>query len=76
MSGWSPPKPSSGQLAGIGFVVSVIIGYATIIAQQLLLGLIPALFILLLYFAWRFLRAIEACADALHRIADSQRSEQ
>lgn len=75
MSGWSPPKASNGQIAGIVFVVIVFLAYSTIIAQQLLLGLFPALSIFVLYFAWRFLRAIEACADALQRIADNQ-SEQ
>lgn len=76
MSGWSPPKPSNGQTVGVVFVVVVIIAYSTIIAQQLLLGLFPALFVLALYFAWRFLRAVEACADALQRIADNHQSEQ
>jgi hypothetical protein len=71
MSGWSPPVPSNRQIAGIVLVVVVVLIYSTVIAQQLLLGLIPPLFILALYLAWRFLRAIEACADALQRIADN-----
>lgn len=75
MSGWSPPRPSNGQIAGIILVVVVIFAYSTIIAQQLLLGLFPALIIFVVYFVWRFLRAIEACADALQRIADNK-SEQ
>lgn len=76
MSGWSPPKPSHGQIAAIVFGVVAIMGYSTIIMQQLLLGLLPALFILVMYLAWRLLRAIEACADALQRIADNQQSGQ
>mgnify|MGYP006875076862 FL=1 len=75
MSGWSPPEPSNRTIAGIVVIVVMIIAYSTIIAQQLLLGLFPSLFVLALYFAWRVVRAIEACADALQRIADNQ-SEQ
>lgn len=75
MSGWSPPKLSNGQIVGTVLVVVVILAYSIIIAQQLLLGVFPALFVFVLYFAWRFLRAIEACTDALQRIADTQ-SEQ
>jgi membrane protein implicated in regulation of membrane protease activity len=72
MSGWSPLRPSNGQIAGIVLVVVLIFAYSTIIAQQLLLGLFPALIIFVLYLVWRFLKAIEACADALQRIADNQ----
>lgn len=75
MSGWPPPKLSNGQIVGIVLVVVVIFAYSIIITQQLLLGVLPALFVLALYFAWRFLRAIEACADALQRIADAQREQ-
>jgi 4-hydroxybenzoate polyprenyltransferase len=70
MSGWSPPTvPRQWLVLGIVAYLAVL-AYAVLIAGQLLLGLLPGLLLAGLYFAWRFLLAFEAIADAQQRLAD------
>ena len=76
MSGWSPPSLSRRTVAAIATVYVLIAAYSLVIAAQLLLGVIlPGVVVLGSYLLWRFLRAVEAIADALQRIADAQESD-
>jgi len=70
MSDWSPPTLSRGQLAGIIGGLLAVAAYSLVIAQQLLLVMVPATAVVVGYLAWRFVAAIEAIADAIQRIAD------
>ena len=69
MSDRSPPPNSQRWLPVIALLSVLIIGYALIIAGQILLGLLPVLGLVLLYLVWRFVLAIEAIADAHQRLA-------
>lgn len=72
MPGWSPPTLSKKQITGIVLVIVTSIAYSVAIASQLLLALGPTILILLLYLLWRFIRAVEAIADASQRVADAK----
>jgi hypothetical protein len=75
MSGWSPPSPSRRTVAAIATGYVLIAAYSLVITAQLLLGVIlPGVVLLGSYLLWRFLRAVEAIADALQRIADARES--
>jgi len=69
MSDWSPPTLSRGQLAGIVVGLLAVSAYSLIIVQQILLVVVPAVAVVVLYLAWRFVRAVEAIADAQQRLA-------
>ena len=72
MAGYSPPTLSSVQVAATIVVVILSVVYSVLIAAQLLLSIIPIVFVLVVYILWRFLKATEAIADAVQRIADGQ----
>jgi hypothetical protein len=75
MNGWSPPSLSRRTVAAIATGYVLIAAYSLVIAAQLLLGVIlPGVVLLGSYLLWRFLRAVEAIADALQRIADARES--
>lgn len=69
MSERSPPTLSRGQLAGIVVGLLAVAAYSLVIAQQLLLVIFPAVAVVVVYLAWRFVVAVEAIADALQRLA-------
>jgi hypothetical protein len=69
MSGWSPPTLSRGQLAGIIVGLLAVAAYSVVIIGQLLLVVIPAVAVVVVYLIWRFVRAVEAIADAQQRRA-------
>jgi hypothetical protein len=75
MSGWSPPSPSPVllALAGVGFFV--VLGYAVLVQGAILIGLLPGVLVVAAYVLWRFLVALEAVADGVHRIADQRERE-
>jgi len=75
MSDWSPPTLSRGQLAGIVVGFLAVSAYSLVIAGQILLVVGPAAAVVAGYLTWRFIRAVEAIADALQRIADHQTEE-
>ena len=70
MSGWSPPTLSRGQLAGIIVGLLAVAAYSVLIAGQLLLVVFPAAAVFVVYLIWRFVRAVEAIADAQQRRAN------
>ena len=72
MAGWSPPSIPREWLFGIGFLYVAFLAYAVLIAQQILLGVLVGLVIVSLYLGWRFLRAVEAIAEALQRLASER----
>ena len=75
MSGWSPPSLSRRTVAAIATGYVLIAAYSLVITAQLLLGVIlPGVVLLGSYLLWRVLRAVEAIADALQRIADARES--
>ena len=69
MSGYSSPTLSRGQLTGVVIGVLAVAVYSLVIAGQLLLVVYPAAVVIVLYFAWRFVRAVEVIADAQQRLA-------
>ena len=69
MPGWSPPTLSRGQLAGIIVGLLAVAAYSVVIIGQLLLVVIPAVAVVVVYLIWRFVRAVEAIADAQQRRA-------
>jgi hypothetical protein len=76
MSGWSPPSLPRSLIPIIAGLYVLIAAYAVVIAQQLLVGVVfPGVVLLASYLLWRILRAIEAIADALQRIADAHESD-
>lgn len=75
MNGWSPPSLSRRTVAAIATGYVLIAAYSLVIVGQLLFGVIlPGVVLLGSYLLWRFLRAVEAIADALQRIADARES--
>ncbi|WP_226012477.1 hypothetical protein [Halomicrobium salinisoli] len=73
MAGWSSPRPSPKAVAAGVVLYALVLAYALLIVQQVLLGILFGVFFAGLYFAWRLLRAIEAIADAQQRLADQRR---
>jgi hypothetical protein len=69
MPGWSPPSPSNRTVALVSGLLLVVLLYALLVAQNVLLGLLPVFAVGAGYIAWRLLTAIEAIADALQRLA-------
>jgi hypothetical protein len=53
----------------VGVLLLVVLLYALLVAQTVLLGLFPMVAVGAAYLAWRLLLAIEAIADALQRLA-------
>jgi len=74
MAEWSPPSISRTGVIAIGVFYVLLLAYSIVIAGQLLLGLLPGFLIVVLYFLWRGLVAVEAIADAQQRMA-SRREE-
>ena len=72
MSGWSPPAPPRALLAGTAVVWAVFFAYMVLIQASVLLGLLPGVLVVTTYVLWRFLVALEAIADGVHRIADQR----
>lgn len=76
MPDWSPPSIPRKWLVGMSLVYVLILLYSVIIAGQILLGVLPGIWIGALYLFWRVLAALEAIADALQRIASQQEQDQ
>jgi len=74
MTDWSQPSLPRHWLIAIVVFYVLLLAYSIIIAGQLLLGILPGFVIVVLYFLWRGLVAVEAIADAQQRMA-SQREE-
>ena len=72
MTGWSPPSPPRALLAGAAVVWLVLLAYAILIQGSILIGLLPGVLVVATYVIWRFLVALEAIADGVHRIADQR----
>ena len=53
----------------------MILAFSVFIEGALLLGLLPVFALVSVYLLWRFLRAVEAIADALQRIARERERE-
>lgn len=69
MSAWSPPAiPTKWLVLGI-VAYLILLAYAAIVVQEILLALLPGIAFVVLYVLVRFLAAVEAIADALQRIA-------
>lgn len=49
--------------------------YSLLIAQQLLLGVLPRIVLSVFYFVWRFLVAVETIADALQQLAHQREQD-
>jgi len=75
MSGWSPPAPSNALVAGVGVLLLLWLVYAILIQGSILIGLLPGTLIVAAYVVWRFLVALEAIADGVHRIADQREGD-
>jgi hypothetical protein len=75
MSGWSPPAPSNALVAGAGVVLLSWLAYAILIQGAILIGLLPGTLVVAAYVLWRFLVALEAIADGVHRIADQREGD-
>jgi len=75
MTGWSPPSPPAALVAGVAVLALAWLVYAVLVQGSFLLGLLPVLVLAALYVLWRFLVALEAVADGLHRIADEDERE-
>ncbi len=76
MSDWSPPSIPRNWLVAIAVFYILFLAYSILIAGQLLLGILPGFVIVLLYFLWRGLMAVEAIADAQQRLASQQDENQ
>mgnify|MGYP000026359493 CR=1 FL=1 len=72
MSARSRPTPSRTALVGFTIASVLILAYALLIVQQLLLGIVPIVLVGLGYLVWRVVVALEAIADAAQRIADER----
>lgn len=70
MSDWSPATVPRPWLVALGLLYVLLLGYAVLVAQVLLGGLLAGALGLVLYLAWRFVVAVEGIADAQQRIAD------
>lgn len=51
-------------LVGTGVVYVLLLGYLVVFRQQLLVGVVPGIVLVVFYFLWRVLTALEAIADA------------
>ena len=70
MTGWSPPSIPRRWLALVATLYAVVLAYAVLIQGSFLLGALPGVVAVATYVLWRFLVALEAIADGVHRIAD------
>ena len=75
MPGWSPPSVPRTALVTAAVLYAVVLVYLVLIRGTILLGLFPGLVAVVLYVVWRFLVALEAIADGVHRIADEHERE-
>ena len=75
MSEWSRPRLSRPWLVAIGLCYLLVFAYAVVIAGQILFGIWIGVFCGVVYLGWRFVRAFEAIADALQRIARQRETE-
>jgi len=69
MAGWSPPSPSQRVVAGVAIAYAVVLADMILIWGTILLGVVVGLVLVVAYFLWRLLVAVEAVADGVHRIA-------
>jgi hypothetical protein len=76
MTGWVPPSIPRRWLAAIVAVYAVVLAYAVLIQGSFLLGALPGVVVAATYVLWRFLVALEAIADGVHRIADGRDGEE
>lgn len=75
MSGWSPPRLRREQALAIVGSFALVALYAVVIARQILPVVLLAVAALGVYLGWRFLRAVEAIADAHQRLADTREAD-
>ena len=75
MPGWSPPSVPRTALVTAAVLYAVVLVYLVLIRGTILLGLFPGVVAVVLYVVWRFLVALEAIADGVHRIADQHERE-
>lgn len=75
MAGWSPPSPSQLVLATVALLGVAVLAYSVLIQGAVLIGLFPLALVVGGYVVWRFLVALEAIADGVHRIADQRERE-
>jgi len=68
--GWSPPTVSRQVLAAVGVGYAVVLAYALLVVQQLLLAVLVGVTLASVYLLYRVLLAFEAIADAQQRMAD------
>jgi hypothetical protein len=59
-------------LVGIAVGYLLLVAYMLVIVGQVLLAVLPGVVLVSTYLVWRFIRAVEAIADALQRIADDR----
>lgn len=72
MSGWSPNPVPRKWLLGLSIAAALVVVYAVVVLQRIRFVLLAGLVLFVGYFLWRFVRAVEAIADALQRIADDR----
>jgi hypothetical protein len=76
MSDWSPHSFPRQWLAGGAVLYVALVAYGLLVVQEILLfAVFPPLLFGSIYFAWRLLRAIEAVADGVQRIARQMERE-
>ena len=52
------------------------LAYSLLVLQNVLFGVVPGLLVVVGYFAWRLLLAVEELADGVRRLADAQESDE
>lgn len=58
------PGETTHITAAVGLLAGLVVLYGLLIAQQLLVGLVAALVLILVYLGWRFLRARELVPES------------
>lgn len=79
MSDWSPPAVRRSWIVLLAALAVLVLAYALLVVQQILLGVVIVLqltlLVVVLYLAWRFVVAVEAIADAQQRRAVDREGE-
>ena len=68
--GWSPPAVSRPVLAAVGVGYALVLAYALVVVQQLLVSVFVGVALATGYLLYRVLAAFEAIADAQQRLAE------